>query len=252
MRLLSALFGALTIPLVYAVGRTIRDHSLGLVGRAALRDLTVPALVLTRGGARLPLSRSVRHWRCWGSHYLLRYPEQLLRSGLGRLSNAWRARGLGSHQATVLLRSQGGRLGPFRLCVGGQRSPSLPTTRPSSPDAGKRTLMLGWWLVHGRTVRFLRNWLVAQGIVLLLWGTWLPAYMCSRPSHGAAYWIRRPTVRRVLFDSYNVWGWVGLGNPTPCGSPSDRVSGMPWFVELRERPTLDRFRSHLGPRRSGH
>ncbi len=52
LRLLSALFGVLTIPLVYALGRTIRDHRLGIVERAPVRDLPVPGLVLT-GGARV-------------------------------------------------------------------------------------------------------------------------------------------------------------------------------------------------------
>ena len=52
LRLLSALFGVLTIPLVYALGRTIRDHRLGIDERAPVRDLPVPDLVRT-GGARV-------------------------------------------------------------------------------------------------------------------------------------------------------------------------------------------------------
>ena len=59
LRTLSVVFGVLTIPLVYALGRTIRDHRLGIVERAAVRDLAVPGLVLARGaGVLAPHPRS--------------------------------------------------------------------------------------------------------------------------------------------------------------------------------------------------
>ena len=200
VRLLSALFGALTIPLVYAVGRTIRDHSLGLV--AALLFAISPFQLWysreARGYALLTFGATLA---MLGIAYLLRYPE---RSAIGLWGDfrAWRARGSGviSNRAS----SQGAGWA-WLAYVLGTTIALLAHNTAVFLLMGANLLMLGWWLVHGRTVRFLRNWLVAQAIVLLLWGTWLPAYM-QQALHGAAYsWIPRPTVRRVLFDSYNVW-----------------------------------------------
>ena len=76
LRLPSAVFGVLTIPLVYALGRTIRDHRLGIV--AALLFAISPFQVWysqeARGYSLLTLGATSA---MLGVAFLLRHPERV-------------------------------------------------------------------------------------------------------------------------------------------------------------------------------
>ena len=116
-------FGVLTIPLVYALGRTIRDHRLGIV--AALLFAISPFQVWysqeARGYSLLTLGATSA---MLGVAYLLRDPE---RSGSLRATGwAWLAYVLGT---TVALLAH-------------NTAVFLPI--------GANMLMLGWWWTHGR------------------------------------------------------------------------------------------------------
>ncbi|MEO8423560.1 MAG: glycosyltransferase family 39 protein [Actinomycetota bacterium] len=189
LRLLSALFGVLTIPLVYALGRTIRDHRLGIV--AALLFAISPFQVWysqeARGYSLLTFGATSA---MLGVAYLLRHPE---RSGSLRAAAwAWLAYVLGT---TVALLAH-------------NTAVFLPI--------GANVLILGWWWTHGREPRgFLRNWLLAQLAVLCLWGSWLPAFL-QQVAHGESYaWIPRPTVGSVVSGAYALYGGVTRATPYP-------------------------------------
>jgi len=187
LRLLSALFGVLTIPLVYALGRTIRDHRLGLVSALlfAISPFQVWYAQEARGYSLLALGATAA---MWGVASLLRNPE---RSGNVRESGwAWLAYVAGT---TVALLAH-------------DTAVFLPI--------GANVLILGWWWTHGRGLHgFVRNWLLAQLAVLLLWSTWLPAYV-QQVVHGESYaWIQRPTVGGVLRAAYILYAGVVRATP---------------------------------------
>ena len=160
LRLLSALFGVLTIPLVYALGRMIRDHRLGIVSALlfAISPFQVWYSQEARGYSLLTFGATSA---MLGVAYLLRHPE---RSGSLRGAGwSWLSYVLGT---TVALLAH-------------NTAVFLPI--------GANVLMLGWWWIHGRAQQgFLRNWLLAQLAVLCVWGSWLPAYL-QQVVHGESY-----------------------------------------------------------------
>ncbi len=189
LRLLSALLGVLTIPLVYALGRTIRDHRLGILSALlfAISPFQVWYSQEARGYSLLTFGATSA---MLGVAYLLRDPE---RSGSVREAGwAWLAYVLGT--TIALLAHDTGVFLPI----------------------GANVLMLGWWWAHGRGPHgFLRNWLLAQLAVLCLWGSWLPAYL-QQVAHGEAYsWIPRPNVGSVLSGAYAIYGGVTRATPFP-------------------------------------
>ena len=187
LRLLSASFGVLTIPLVYALGRTVHDHRLGIISAMlmAISPFQIWYSQEARGYSLLTLGATSA---MLGVAFLLRHPE---RSGSLRGNGwVWVSYVLGT---TVALLAH--------------------NTAVFLPIAAN-VLMLGWWWAHGREPRgFLRNWLLAQLAVLVLWGSWLPAYL-QQVIHGESYaWIPRPTVSSVLRSAYVVYGGVTRATP---------------------------------------
>jgi uncharacterized membrane protein len=180
-------FGVLTIPLVYALGRTIRDHRLGIVSAFlfAISPFQVWYGQEARGYSLLALGATAA---MWGVASLLRHPE---RSGSVRESGwAWLAYVAGT---TVALLAH-------------DTAVFLPI--------GANVLILGWWWTHGRGPKGLvRNWLLAQLAVLCLWATWLPAYV-QQVIHGESYsWIQRPTVGGLLRAAYVLYAGVVRATP---------------------------------------
>ncbi len=187
LRLLSTLFGVLTIPLVYALGRTIRDRRLGIVSALlfAISPFQVWYSQEARGYSLLTFGATLA---MLGVASLLRQPE---RSGSVREASwAWLAYVVGT--AIALLAHDTAVFLPI----------------------GANVVMLGWWWTHGRGPHgFLRTWLVAQLAVLCLWGTWLPAYL-QQVVHGESYsWIPRPTVGSVMSGAYALYGGVTRETP---------------------------------------
>jgi mannosyltransferase len=189
LRLLSASIGVLTIPVVYALGRIIRDHRLGLVSAVlfTISPFQVWYSQEARGYALLTLGATSA---MVGVAYLLRHPE---RSGSVRATGwAWLAYVSGT--AVALLAHNTAVFLPIAANV----------------------LMLGWWWTHDhRPKGSLRNWLLAQLAVLCVWSAWLPAYV-QQVLHGESYaWIPRPTPRSVLSGIYAIYAGVTRATPFP-------------------------------------
>jgi mannosyltransferase len=189
LRVPSMVFGVLTIPLVYALGRTIRDHRLGIV--AALLFAISPFQVWysqeARGYSLVTLGATSA---MLGVAFLLRHPD---RSGSLRTSG-W----------ALLVYV----LGTTAALLAHDTAVFLPI--------GANLLMLGWWWAHGREPRgFLRNWLLAQIAVICLWASWLPAYLHQVVDGGAYAWIPRPTAGSVLSGAYAVYAGVTRDTPYP-------------------------------------
>ncbi|HEY7666909.1 MAG TPA: glycosyltransferase family 39 protein [Actinomycetota bacterium] len=189
LRMLSALFGVLTIPLVYALGRSIRDRRLGIVGALlfAISPFQVWYSQEARAYALLTFGATLA---MLGVARLLRDPE---RSGKVRESAwAWLAYVFGTTIAVLAHNT----------------AVFLPI--------GANVLMVSWWWTHGRAPRgFLRNWVLAQLAILILWASWLPALL-QQVAHGEAYsWIPRPTFGSVLSGAYAVYAGVTRATPYP-------------------------------------
>lgn len=187
LRVPSMVFGVLTIPLVYALGRTIRDHRLGILSALlfAISPFQVWYSQEARGYSLLTFGATSA---MWAVAYLLRHPE---RSGGVRAAGwAWVAYVLGTSVALLAH----------------DTAVFLPI--------GANVLMLGWWWTHAREPRgFLRTWSLAQLAVLCLWAGWLPAYL-QQVAHGEAYsWIPRSTLGGVLSGAYAVYGGVTRATP---------------------------------------
>jgi len=182
VRLLSALFGALTIPLVYLLGCRVADQSVGVVGGLILavspfhlrlsqeaRMYTLLTLTATsalyaflvllerrEGGADYDREKGVLPW--------LLYAASI-------------AAALWTHNAAVLL--------PIALnlyVAGGvvMRTVSARTRR-------------GLW-----SSSWLRRWGVAQGAILLLWLPWLPSFVSQAVGVYHRFWLPAPTLGRVV------------------------------------------------------
>ncbi len=183
LRLPSAILGTLTVPFVYALGRTIRDHRLGIL--SALIFAVAPFQVWygqeARGYALLTLGAAAA---MLGVAAFLRHPERA-----SRLRTAIRP---------LLAYS----LGTGVALLAHDTAVFLPIAA--------NLLVLGWWLVHRRTPHgFLRTWIVAQIGALVVWSAWLPAYL-RQLSSGAAYaWIPKPSARGVLDAVEAVAGGYG-------------------------------------------
>jgi uncharacterized membrane protein len=189
LRALSALLGVITIPLVYALGRTIRDHRLGIVGALlfAISPFQVWYSQEARGYALLTLGATSA---MWGVASLLRAPDRST-----RVRDA---------------------AGPWLAFVVGTTIALLAHNTAVFLPIGANVLMLGWWWKRGREPRgFLPTWMLAQLAVLLLWGSWLPALLRQVADGGAYAWIPRPTFGSVLSGAYNVYAGVTRATPYP-------------------------------------
>jgi uncharacterized membrane protein len=210
LRLLSAVFGVSTIALVYALGRTIRDHRLGLVGALlfAISPFQIWYSQEARGYSLLTFGATSA---MLGAAYLLRHPERSGRSPWTAVRARWRSpAGSDGPGAPPTL---GAGWAWFAYVFGTTIALLTHDTAVFLP-IGANVLMLSWWWVHGREPRgFLRNWLLAQLVVLCLWGMWLPAFV-QQVLHGAAYsWIPRPDAGSVVTSAYAIYGGVARATP---------------------------------------
>jgi uncharacterized membrane protein len=182
-RSLSALFGVLTIPVIYRLGRRLANEKLGLV--AALLLAVSPFHVRFAQEARmytlLTLSASLATHafvRLWSDGARSAGPTRSLTiSWIGYV--VFSALMLWTHNTAIVFPIAANLLVLGRLLIRRRAS------APSSP-AG-----------FGR-VMWLRSWLVAQAAVCLLWLPWLPAFLSQAVDVYRRFWLPAPTLGTVL------------------------------------------------------
>ncbi len=194
IRALSALFGALTIPLIWALGRTLIDERAGLLAALLLalspfhvwlaQEARMYALLAFNAAlATLALARLLRgsHARHWWAVYVTASALTVL-----------------THNTAIL----------FPLAV--------------------NSVVLGLFVAQKRGVETglvlppLKHWLFAQAGLLALWGVWLPGFVVQARGVYAEFWLPSPT-----------WGKVGetLKNFLSAFLPDDLgVGHVLWLV----------------------
>jgi len=192
LRLFSALCSILTIPLMYGLGAIIGGRPLG--GVAALLLATAPLHVEfgqeVRMYALLTLATTLA---MGGAAWLLRWPEAAA-APIGTGWRAWRqARRTGSAAKAPLVAD----LAWLAYVLGVTAALLSHNTAIFFPLA-INLIVLGWWWARRRDRRFLRNWLLAQGAVLLLWSFWIPSLIVQSILVYREFWIPRPDLLRIL------------------------------------------------------
>jgi mannosyltransferase len=208
VRLLSAVAGALTVPVVYLLGRRLAGPLTGLL--AALILAVSPFHVRFAQEARmytlLALAASAT-MACLA--YLLSEAPTITLIGVTADSRAYRNRlawtgyviftaaAMLTH-STALLLPVATNLFVFGLMWRRRRSPAAPRFWEEGPDAGASQ---AWGKVSPAEIEAprLRSWLLAQAGVLLLWGAiWLPAFISQTRGVYREFWMPAPTWRTVV------------------------------------------------------
>ena len=171
VRALSALFGTLTIPVIYLLGRRLADDKVGLL--AALLFAVSPFHVRYAQEARMYTLLAL-------NVSLALYALACLLDGRRRGGLAWLAyvfftiATLLTHNTAVFFPAA---VSIFVLLLIHVR---LPNTEYRIPNTN-----------------FLRNWLLAQLAVLLLWLPWLPAFVTQSAGVYREFWLPAPTWETV-------------------------------------------------------
>ncbi len=194
LRSLSALAGIATVPVMYGLGRAIGGHRLGLL--AALLLAISPLHVQFGQEARMyALLTLMATLAMWGLAWLLKEPEAATRPiGFGWRS-WWRARcGVRASDRLAWV-ADAAWLAYVVGTVGALLSHNTAVFLPISANL---IAWIAWW-PHRRERRgFLRNWLLAQGAVVLLWSIWAPAFLAQSLMVYREFWIPKPDLLYIV------------------------------------------------------
>ncbi len=195
VRALSALCGTLTIPVVYLLGRRLADDRVGLLTALILAvspfhvrfaqetrmytlltlnvSLALYALVRLLTDPRSAEARLGRQfvdfWRGWRAARYRRLPLQAIETDLAWLGYVvFTAATLLTHNTAVFFPIAANVIVLLLICL-----------RITNHE-------------------FLRNWLLAQVGVLLLWSPWLPAFAVQSAGVYREFWLPAPTWRTVV------------------------------------------------------
>ncbi|MBE9472280.1 MAG: glycosyltransferase family 39 protein, partial [Chloroflexi bacterium] len=201
VRSLSALCGTLTIPVVYLLGRRLGDDKVGLLAALVLAVspfhvrfaqetrmytlLTLNVSLALYALARLltdPRSAEARlgqqfvdFWRGWRAARYRRLPLQAIETDLAWLGYVvFTAAALLTHNTAVFF--------PIAANIIVLLLIRLRITNHESRITNHE---------------FLRNWLLAQVGVLLLWSPWLPAFAVQSAGVYREFWLPAPTWRTL-------------------------------------------------------
>nr|HID14351.1 hypothetical protein [Anaerolineae bacterium] len=215
VRALSALFGTLTIPVIYLLGRRLADEKVGLLA----------ALILAVSPFHVRFAQETRMYT------LLALNASLALYALARLLTDHRsARIRLGRQFVDFWRALWGRLSSLSREQTGKPAPLLPAIETDLAWLGYVVFTAATLLSHNTAVLFpvatnlfvlglllirrlpctrapllpcssapsLRNWLLAQAAVFLLWSPWLPAFVLQSIGVYQEFWLPVPTWRTVV------------------------------------------------------
>ncbi|MBL7201766.1 MAG: glycosyltransferase family 39 protein [Anaerolineae bacterium] len=241
VRALSALLSTLTIPVFYLTGRRLAGRSVGLLAALllALSPFHVRFAQEARMYALLTLSISIA---LLALVHLLTDP----RSAAVPCRSARRQSQARTERAPVSVRAIETNLAWIAYALGTAGALYTHHTALLFPlSANLFVLGLAWFRArwpgkeNGLQPPSMRNWLLAQGAVLLLWSPWLPSAVVQAMGVYEEFWIPAPTWRTVI---------GAVGNLTNAHMPQ-RIERAPliWALygaalllgvfHLRARPT---------------
>jgi mannosyltransferase len=221
LRLPSVFFGVLTIPVVYALGRTVGGRPLGLTLAlfTAISPMNIEHSQQARGYAFLAFAASVA---MWGLAHLLAnriYAGQPIGTGLLRSSPVQDQRAV---RTTVLA---------WTAVATGTAAAVLTHHTAIFLALAMDAIVAAVWLLERRTrERFYVNWLFAQAATLLMIAPWLPNFIQQSRTVYADFWIASPTASEVaIAGKHLVSGW----SPAVFGALSVLIAAILGVVAFR-------------------
>ncbi len=196
----SVVFGVLTVPVSYLLGKEIGGRALGLAVAAltAVSPINIEHSQQARGYALLALSATLA---MWGLAHLLAHRAD---------ADRWIGSSLRGPRDTrrVHRRTDLAWLG---VVVG--TAVALLTHHTAVLLFGALSLVVAIvWMLEGRPrARFFANWLVAMAGVVVLWGPWIPNFLRQSTAVYRDFWIPFPGPYDVAVAAKHlVSGWTPL------------------------------------------
>ena len=221
VRALSALLGTLTIPVIYLLGRRLADGRVGLLAalilavspfhvrfaqearmyalltlNASLALYALVRLLTDPRAAELPLGQQVvDSWRSWHTTHC-RPALRTIETDLAWLGYVFfTVATMLTHNTAVLFPVATNLfvLGVLLMQVSGCSVSGFRCVQPDAPD-----LKTDLKPVLKPKTQFLRNWLLAQAGMLLLWSPWLRAFIHQSAGVYREFWLPAPTWGTVV------------------------------------------------------
>jgi mannosyltransferase len=207
LRLLSVMLGAMTIPVVYLLGRCLAGRAAGLL--AALLFATSPLHVWYAQDARPYTLLTL------GAVLAMFGTASVLQAG--RKADTGPAPALSPQMSGGWLRSKGA-VGLVAY-VAGMGIALLAHNTACTLWIAANVFMAGWLLFDQQTrSRLLGRWLVAQVAVLVVWATWLPALPAQVGDVLGRFWIAPLNLREAIFIAHDLYAHKTLAGPLPGNS----------------------------------
>ncbi len=195
-RLLSALAGTATIPIVYAIGLRVANRRVGLFAATfvALSGYLVRYSQEARAYGLITLLAAVALWAV----------TQLVAEPVGADATPWRRRATGRSRRPLTLTDLAWPA--YGIAVG--LSMHLHNTAVGIPLASNLAVGLWWLTTRPRPRHFARNWIGANLLAVAVWSPWLPGFLTQLGLVQANFWVQQPTMSSVtrdlgvLFDAY--------------------------------------------------
>ena len=217
LRAPSALISVLTVPLVFALGRTIGGFQLGLV--TALLFAVSPFQVRYGQEARM--------------YALLTFFAVLAMWGLARLLRSSRVNQPGAERESETVTAKMQKMAWAAYVVGCVGALYNHNTAVFLFGGSNVVVFACLWTGLLRRGQFARNWLIAQVAVIAFWGPWLPQVVSQSQQVVANYWIPYPDLDFVTYELRKVQFPFGASY-TPELSSSSFSESSKWLIRFSE------------------
>ncbi len=207
LRSLSAIIGTLNIPLIYALGRTLGGHWLGIIAAALLATSSINIQYSQEARAYALLTASAT-LAIWGLARLLTDPVGA-NTPVGRVSIRLLLRD--SLDTEAKHTNSTTDLAWLAYIIGVSVALYSHNTAVLLPILANIITFIWWAKVSRFSKGFFWNWLIANTIPLLIWLWWLPIIFKQTIYSIKDFWIPFPTIKGVLWTLSYLHGHPYLG-----------------------------------------
>ncbi|MGK7947391.1 MAG: glycosyltransferase family 39 protein [Xenococcaceae cyanobacterium] len=207
LRSLSAIISTLTIPLMYALGRTLGGHRLGIIAAALLTtsSINIQYAQEARAYALLTLAATLA---IWGLACLLMNPAGA-DSPVGQASIRFLFRNSldteAKHPKPIT------DLAWLAYTLGVSIALYCHNTAVLLPILANIVAFIWWARISRFSKGFFWNWSIANVIPLLIWSWWLPILFQQTVYSLQDFWIPFPTIKGVVGTLSYLYGHPYLG-----------------------------------------